>query len=109
MLRSRKSWFQTLVQLEPGKPAFAKGIRAAIATVVPIAIVEYTGWSSLVWTAIGGFQTSVADSGGLYRTKANSMSLVAFGGAISLFVGTLVGDVPFLSVMLAFLWAFGFF
>ncbi len=107
MLKSRKSWFQTLVQLEPGKPAFTKGIRAAIATVVPIAIVEYTGWSNLVWTAIGGFQTSVADSGGLYRTKANSMSLVAFGGAISLFVGTLVGDVPFLSVMLAFLWAFG--
>ncbi len=107
MLKSRKNWIQTVVQLEPGKPAIAKGVRAAVATVIPIAIVEYTGWTNLVWTAIGGFQASVADSGGLYRTKANSMSLVAFGGAISVFVGTLVGGQPFSSVLLAFLWAFG--
>jgi len=107
MLKSRKNLLQTLVQLEPGKPAIAKGLRAAIATVVPIAIVESTGWSSLVWTAVGGFETSIADVGGLYRTKAMSMSLVAFGGAISMLVGTLVGRTPFWAVLFAFLWTFG--
>lgn len=107
MLKSRKNLLQTLVQLEPGKPAIARGLRAAIVTVLPIAIVEYTGWPSLVWTALGGFQTSIADVGGLYRTKATSMGLVAFGGAISMFVGTLVGGTPFWAVWFAFLWTFG--
>lgn len=107
MLKTRKNLLQTLVQLEPGKPAIARGLRAAIATVLPIMIVEYTGWPSLVWTALGVFQTSIADVGGLYRTKATSMGLVAFGGAISIFVGTLVGGKPFWAVLLAFLWAFG--
>lgn len=107
MIKSRKNLLQTLVQLEPGKPAIARGLRAAIATVLPITIVGYTGWPSLVWTALGGFQTSIADVGGLYRTKATSMGLVAFGGAISLFVGTLVGGTPFWAVLLAFLWTFG--
>ncbi len=107
MLKSRNKLLQKLFQLEPGKPAIAKGLRAAIATVLPIALVEYTGWSSLVWTALGGFETSIADVGGLYRTKATSMALVAFGGAISMFVGTLAGGTPFWGVLLAFLWTFG--
>ncbi|MBV8884096.1 MAG: FUSC family protein [Chroococcidiopsidaceae cyanobacterium CP_BM_RX_35] len=107
MLKSRKNLLRTLVQLEPGKPAIAKGMRAAIATVLPIGIVEYTGWSSLVWTALGGFETSIADVGGLHRTKATSMGLVAFGGAISMLVGTLVGRTPFWAVLLAFLWTCG--
>jgi len=107
MLKSRKNLLQTLVQLEPGKPAIARGLRAAIATVLPILIVEYTGLPSLVWTGLGGFQTSIADVGGLYRTKAMSMGLVAFGGTISLFVGTLVGGTPFWAVFFAFLWTFG--
>lgn len=107
MLKSRKNLLQTLVQLEPGKPAIAKGLRTAIATVLPIVFVEYTGWSSLIWTALGGFQTNIADVGGLYRTKARSMGLVAFGGAISIFVGTLVGGTPLWAVLLAFLWTFG--
>ena len=107
MLKSRKNLLQTLVQLEPGKPAIARGMRAAIATVLPIGIVEYTDWYSLLWTAIGGFQTSIADVGGLHRTKATSMSLVAFGGAASMLVGTIVGGMPFWAVLLAFLWTFG--
>ena len=98
---------QTLFQLEPGKPAIPRGLRAAIATVLPIAIVEYTGWTSLVWTALGGFETSIADVGGLYRTRAMSMGLVAFGGAASMFVATLAGGTPFWAVLLMFLWAFG--
>jgi len=107
MLKSQKNLLQTLIQLEPGKPAIAKGLRAAIATVLPIALVEYTGWSSLVWIALGGFETSIADVGGLYQTKATSMGLVAFGGAISMFIGTLVGGTPFWAMLLAFLWTFG--
>jgi len=107
MLKNRKKLLQTLFQLEPGKPAIAKGLRAAIATVIPIALVEYTGWSSLAWTALGGFETSIADVGGLYRTKATSMGLVAVGGAISMFLGTLAGGTPFWGVLLAFLWTFG--
>ncbi len=107
MLNSRRKLLQTLFQLEPGKPAIAKGLRAAIATVIPIALVEYTGWTSLTWTALGGFETSIADVGGLYRTKAMSMGLVAFGGAISMFVGTLAGRSLFWGVLLALLWTFG--
>ncbi|MBV9389183.1 MAG: FUSC family protein [Chroococcidiopsidaceae cyanobacterium CP_BM_ER_R8_30] len=107
MLRSRTNLLRTIFQLEPGKPAIAKGMRAAIATVLPIGIIEYTGWSSLVWTALGGFETSIADVGGLHRTKATSMGLVALGGAISMLVGTLVGKTPFWAVLLAFLWTCG--
>ena len=103
----RTNLLRTIFQLEPGKPATARGIRAAIATVLPIGIVEYTSWSSLVWTALGGFETNIADVGGLYRTKATSMSLVAIGGGISMLVGTLVGRAPFWAVLLAFLWTFG--
>jgi uncharacterized membrane protein YccC len=106
MLRSRRKLLQILFQLEPGKPAIAKGLRAAIAIIVPIALVEYTGLSSLTWTALGGFEASIADVGGLYRTKAISMGLVAFGGTLSMFVGTLAGGTPTWAVFLAFLWTF---
>ncbi len=106
MLKNRNSLWQILFQIEPGKPAIARGMRAAVTTVLPIVVALFTGWTGLTWTAVGGFETTLADVGGLYRTKSIAMGMVAFGGAFSVFVGTLVGGTPILAVLLMFLWTF---
>ena len=70
-------------------PDLARGVRAAIATVVPFYLALAYAEPALAWVAIGGWLGSLADPGGTRRTRALGMAwfvplggfAVAIGGA----------------------------
>jgi uncharacterized membrane protein YccC len=83
------------------------GIRAGTATVVPILAAYATGRPLLVWTALGGWLSTFADTGGAYRARARHLSAFAVGGFVSVAAGALAGRSPVSAVVLVFLWAVG--
>jgi uncharacterized membrane protein YccC len=87
--------------------ALLAGLRAATATVVPILISAVTGQQILIWAALGGWLTSLADTGGAYRTRARSMALFVVGGAVTCVVASLVSDHRWAALVLVALWAGG--
>src|SRR4051794_26072338 len=62
-----------VVRLAPGRPAIMLGVRAALATVVPLLLARWIGASTAVWASTGGFIVALADKGGSYRTRARIM------------------------------------
>jgi uncharacterized membrane protein YccC len=89
------------------RPAYAAGIRAAVATVVPLVCAHMLGLAGGgTWMSLGGFSGALADRGGPYRTRAVTMGAVTLCCAAALVLGTLAsGDVA-LAIPLTF--AMGF-
>lgn len=58
-------------------PDLQKGVRAAIATLVPFLLVDVTQDEALAWTALGGWLGTLADPGGTRRARVQLV--VAFG------------------------------
>ncbi len=83
------------------------GVRAATATVVPIAAAWATGDTRLVWAALGGWLTTFADAGGAYRSRARAMGAFAVGGAVAASLGAFAGRAGWFAVPLVLLWATG--
>ncbi len=69
-----------------------RGLRAATALSTPLLLADVTGLPHLGWTALGGMEAIVSDAGGPYRSRLARLSLLSLGGALAVFVGTLVGD-----------------
>jgi uncharacterized membrane protein YccC len=61
-----------VMRLQPGRPALTLGVRAALATVVPLLLARWIG-PAAVWASTGGFIVALADKGGSYRTRARVM------------------------------------
>ena len=83
------------------------GLRAATATVLPILLAVVSGRRELVWAAIGGWLTSIADAGGAYRTRARAMAAFMVFGAVTCAVASLVSPYPLLALVVLALWAAG--
>jgi uncharacterized membrane protein YccC len=81
------------------------GLRAATATVGPIVLAAALEQPQLVWAALGGWLTSLADAGGAYRTRARSMAGFVVGGAITCAVASLASEHRIAALLLAALWA----
>ena len=52
------------------RPAFALGLRAATATIVPLVIGDATGQPIFGWMALGGWLCAIADPGGPHVLRA---------------------------------------
>ena len=89
------------------RPDFAAGLRAATATVVPLAIGEATGQPQLTWVALGGWLTTFADPGGPYPLRAATLLAYALTGTASVLAGTLCATHPWTGVVALFFWAAG--
>ncbi|AHG91585.1 hypothetical protein J421_4048 [Gemmatirosa kalamazoonensis] len=83
------------------------GLRAGMATVLPILAAYATARPILIWAAMGGWLSTFADTGGAYRARARHLAAFAVGGAVSCFVGALAARAPLTSVVLVFVWAAG--
>lgn len=59
-------------------PDLAKGVRAAIATLVPFYLAGALGRPALAWVALGGWLGALADPGGARKTRA--LAVLAFAG-----------------------------
>jgi uncharacterized membrane protein YccC len=84
MAAARAPWIESLadaVRFAPVRPAIASGVRAAVATVLPLLLATLVNEPLLSWSSLAGFLTSIVDKGGAYRTRARGMGSVVLGGA----------------------------
>jgi hypothetical protein len=93
-----------VARFAPVRPAVKAGLRAAIATILPVLVASIFQLSGGIWLSVGGFNTSFADRGGSYRSRASAMGAVALTGALSVFVGGLAGLHPALAIPVALFW-----
>lgn len=89
------------------RPDYVAGFRAATATIVPLAIGEFTGRPQLIWVALGGWLATFADPGGPYRLRASTLLAYAIASAASIAAGTLSASRPWAGVALLFVWGVG--
>ncbi|MEO7113491.1 MAG: FUSC family protein [Polyangiaceae bacterium] len=80
------------LRLTPGRPAIALGVRAAIATMVPILAGMFFAAPDARWASIAGFSAVVVDKGGAYRTRATAMAAVTFGSTMAVLISGLTGS-----------------
>jgi uncharacterized membrane protein YccC len=88
--------------LARARPAYAAGLRAAVATVAPLALAHLLGSGGATWMSLGGFSGALADRGGPYRTRAATMGAVTLACAIAMALGTLGSRHLALAVPLTF-------
>lgn len=93
---------RTAAAIAPVRPAYAAGLRAAVATVVPLAVAQIYGWPGGTWMALAGFTGTLADKGGSYRTRAETIAALARAGAAAAALGTVVGTRLVLAIPLTF-------
>lgn len=93
-----------LVRSAPARPEIIAGLRAAVATMVPLLAAQLLHLGGASWLSLGGFSVALADRGGAYRPRARAMGAVAIGDALAVVLGGLVGGHPWLSVVVAFCW-----
>ncbi|HEX3235761.1 MAG TPA: FUSC family protein [Gemmatimonadales bacterium] len=88
--------------LAPARPAYAAGLRAAIATIAPLLIAQLLGISGGTWLSLAGFTGTLANKGGPYRTRAVDMGALTLAGTLAVALGTVsAGRMP-LAVALTF-------
>ena len=80
--------------LAPTKPAYAAGLRAAIATVAPLIASHVLDLGGGTWMSLAGFVGALADKGGPYRTRAATLGALVLAGAVVVMLGTLGGSPP---------------
>ncbi len=102
MLRRVSAYFAPAVRLGSARPAPATGLRAAVATVVPLAIGHALGTPSAGIAALAGFLTTIADKGGSYRTRATAQGALAISAATAAVVGAMAGGGPWVTPPLTF-------
>ena len=94
MAAARAPWIESLadaVRFAPVRPAVAAGVRAAVATVLPLLVATLVHEPLLSWSSLAGFLTSIVDKGGAYRTRARGMLSVVLGGAAWGGLGAIAG------------------
>ncbi|MEP6730416.1 MAG: FUSC family protein [bacterium] len=76
--------------MSASRPAYAAGLRASLATVVPLAVGQFLGHAgAATWMSLGGFNGALSDKGGSYRSRAQMMASLLGVGAIAVALGAL--------------------
>jgi len=88
------------LRVAPVQPNFAAGLRAAVATTIPLLLAGVLGRPELALSGLAGFAAVLCDKGGAYRTRALSMLGLAVGGGLATFLGMLCSSHPVLSILL---------
>lgn len=81
-----------IARFAPVRPAFAAGVRAAVASIVPSVLALSIGRPELTWAGLAGFVTAMVDKSGAYRTRARAMAWVALAGVPLTVLAALTGD-----------------
>jgi uncharacterized membrane protein YccC len=105
---ARQSPLRSLVELEPGKPAIAAGLRMAVTIVGPIVAGMVTGHLDAgLMASVAALEVGLVDDGGPYARRLVRMCVTTVGLAVSIFAATLAGGQLWLAVPLTLVWAFG--
>jgi uncharacterized membrane protein YccC len=98
---------RTATTVSTARPAYAAGLRASLATVVPLAAGQLLGHAgSATWMSLGGFNAALSDKGGSYNTRARTMAALLFASAITVALGTLAQGRLLPELVVTFLVAF---
>lgn len=87
--------------LASARPDFAAGLRAGLATVVPLLADHALALGGGTWMSLAGFSGALADKGGPYRTRAATLGAVTIAGALVVTLGTLGAIHPALAIPLS--------
>lgn len=87
------------------RPNTAAGVRAAVATVAPILAAHALGLEGASWAGLAGFVTTIADKGGAYRTRAETMGALALATALGGVLGALASGHPGVAIPVILVWA----
>ena len=98
---------RTAAALAPVRPAYAAGMRGALAVSVPLVAGTVLGLDGGLWMSIAGFNIVLNDGGGSYRSRAVVQMTIAGASATLAAAATLAGVTPVLAVPLAFVVATG--
>ncbi|HEX2778052.1 MAG TPA: FUSC family protein [Gemmatimonadaceae bacterium] len=71
------------------RPAYVAGLRAAVATMVPVILGSHLPADAATWMSLAGFNGALNDRGGSYRSRASTMIAVTVFGAIGVALGAL--------------------
>jgi hypothetical protein len=105
---SRPHPLRSLVQLAPGQPAFALGLRMALLITVPLAVgtaIHEVGPATLF--SIGTLNSSMADVGGARVSRWHALSAATVLIALAIGVGTVTSQSIGLSIAVTFVVATG--
>jgi hypothetical protein len=90
------------------RPAYAAGIRAAIATIGPMVVGDAVGHPAAgMWMGLAGFNVSLGDKGGSRRTRFRAMSGSLIFGALGAAAGAAAGRHGWSAVVVGALRALG--
>ena len=108
MQLSQNNFLKFLIQSEPGKPAIANGLRSVVVLGIPMLVGHLIDQKDGgLFFGLVAYLVNLANVGGPYQSRAKAIAIATFGIAISVFVGTLVGGIPALAVVLTFFWGLG--
>jgi uncharacterized membrane protein YccC len=85
----RSFWVREALRVAPARPNLSAGLRAGLATTLPLLLQPWIHRPELAWTGLAGFFVVLVDKGGAYRTRAKTMLSLAFCGALAVWLGTL--------------------
>ena len=87
----------------PVRPAYAAGLRAALATVVPLLVAHLFRLTGGTWMSLAGFSGAIVDKGGSYSSRASAIAAVTVCGAVAVLVGAIASHQLAIAVVLTFL------
>src|SRR5437764_10705659 len=92
-------------ELAQVRPAYAAGVRAAIATVAPLLLAPFAPAGAATWMSLAGLNGALIDRGGPYRMRATTMSALAVASAAAAVIGAFVHGNVMLAVAVTFVLA----
>lgn len=78
------------------------GLRAAVATMVPLLAFTSLHLPGASWASFGGFAVAIADRGGAYRARAAGLASVAVLAASAVVLGGLVAGHSWIAIVVTF-------
>lgn len=96
---------RTASEFAHARPAYAAGVRAALASITPLLLAPVLPGGGASWASLAGFNGALIDRGGPYRTRAATMSALAAASAIAALIGSVIAGHLALSVALTFVLA----
>ena len=84
------------------RPAYAAGIRAALATVVPLVVAQALSLTGGTWMSLAGFSGAIVDKGGAYATRAAAIAALTGFGAVAMLIGAIASHELAVAVVLTF-------
>ena len=88
--------------LAQARPAYAAGLRAALATATPLLVDHLFHTGGATWMSVAGFLGALADKGGPYRTRAGTMLALTLGGGGAATLGAIVAEHPAIAIPVTF-------